>query len=100
MVKVAGKDVMATWKVLISLGVAPLLYLFYAFVATLVAFRAGVPWQWKILAPILVLISLPFVGYAALKFGEAGMDVLKCVKSFMRVLFADVSPIGPCVLWS
>ena len=73
---------MATWKILVSLGVAPLLYTFYAFLATIVAFRADVPIEWKILTPIIVLISLPFIGYAALKFGEAGMDVLKYVTCF------------------
>ena len=81
-VKVAGRDVLATWKILVSLGVAPLLYTFYAFLATIVAFRADVPMEWKILTPLIVLISLPFIGYAALKFGEAGMDVLKYVTSF------------------
>ncbi|GJE95108.1 glycerol-3-phosphate O-acyltransferase [Phanerochaete sordida] len=86
-VKVAGKDVIATWKVLISLGIAPVLYLLYAFLATFVAFRAGAPLEWKILTPILVLISLPFIGYAALKFGEAGMDVLKSLRPLVVALF-------------
>lgn len=79
MVKVAGRDVLATWKILISLGAAPVLYGFYAFLATLVAFKANAPTQWKIATPFLVMLALPFVGYAALKFGEAGMDVLKRV---------------------
>lgn len=76
-VKVAGRDVLATWKVLISLGVAPVLYLFYAFIATIVAIKAHAPLKWRIAAPFLVLVSLPFMSVAALKFGEAGMDVLK-----------------------
>jgi glycerol-3-phosphate O-acyltransferase/dihydroxyacetone phosphate acyltransferase len=71
--------VVATWKVLISLGFAPVLYGFYAFLATLVAVRAGAGFQWRIFTPIILLATLPFVGFAALKFGEAGMDVLKCV---------------------
>ena len=32
-VKVAGRDVLATWKILISLGVAPVIYAFYAFLS-------------------------------------------------------------------
>lgn len=78
-VKIAARDVIATWKVLISLGLAPILYGFYAFLATMVAIEAGVPLVWIIWTPILVMVTLPFVGYAALKFGEAGMDVLKSV---------------------
>lgn len=90
-VKVEGKDVVATWKVLISLGVAPVLYIFYAFLATFVAVKAGVPLTWQIFTPIVVLISLPFIGYAALKFGEAGMDVLKSLRPLVLALFPGQS---------
>jgi len=76
-VKLQGKDVMATWKVLISLGGAPILYSLYAMLATIVAIKAGAPLKWRIWTPFLVMIALPIIGYFALKFGEAGMDVLK-----------------------
>ncbi|KZV88840.1 hypothetical protein EXIGLDRAFT_678483 [Exidia glandulosa HHB12029] len=76
-VKIAGRDVIATWKVLISMVVTPFLYSFYAVVATIIAIKAGAPLKWRIWTPFLVMVALPSVGYAALKFGEAGMDVLK-----------------------
>jgi glycerol-3-phosphate O-acyltransferase/dihydroxyacetone phosphate acyltransferase len=76
-VKVHGRDVIATWKVLISAGVAPLLYSFYAAVATILVIKAKVPWKWRLITPPLTIAALPAIGYAALKFGEAGMDVLK-----------------------
>lgn len=76
-VKIAARDVLATWKVLIALGVTPILYTFYAIVATLIAIRANAPLKWRIWTPFLLIFSLPFMNYAALKFGEAGMDVLK-----------------------
>lgn len=76
-VKIAGRDVLATWKILIALGITPVLYTLYAILATVVATHAHVPVKWRICTPFLVLISLPFMNYAALKFGEAGMDVLK-----------------------
>lgn len=76
-VKIAARDVLASWKILISLGVAPLIYSLYACLATLIATRARAPLKWRILTPILVTVALPFMNYAALKFGEAGMDVLK-----------------------
>ncbi|PBK84700.1 hypothetical protein ARMGADRAFT_1132289 [Armillaria gallica] len=63
-VKIAARDVIATWKVLISLGVAPLLH------AT----------------PFIVILSLPFMNFAALKFGEAGMDVLKSLRPLIVAL--------------
>ncbi|KIK08660.1 hypothetical protein K443DRAFT_84557 [Laccaria amethystina LaAM-08-1] len=85
-VKIAGRDVLATWKVLIALGVTPLLYTFYAILATMVAIRANAPLKWRIWTPFLVAISLPFMNYAALKFGEAGMDVLKSLPPLIVAL--------------
>lgn len=73
---------LATWKVLICLGLAPVLYSLYAFLATAVAIRAQAPLGWRIATPFLVFIALPFMNYAALKFGEAGVDVLKYVLRF------------------
>ena len=55
----------------------PVLYTFYALLAAFVAVKAGVPHKWRIWTPFIVLTILPLIGYAALKFGEAGMDVLK-----------------------
>ena len=83
--KIAGRDVLATWKILIALGVTPVLYTFYAFLATMVAIRANAPLKWRIWTPLLVFITLPIMNYAALKFGEAGMDVLKYVYSASMV---------------
>ena len=76
-VKIAGKDVLATWKILVALGVAPLLYGFWAFLATWLAVRVGAPLKWRVATPFIVCMALPFMSYAALKFGEAGMDVMK-----------------------
>jgi glycerol-3-phosphate O-acyltransferase/dihydroxyacetone phosphate acyltransferase len=67
---------------LISLGIAPLLYGFYAFLATVVAVKANAPLKWRIWTPFLVLFALPFMNFAALKFGEAGVDVLKYAAIF------------------
>ena len=76
-VKIAGRDVLATWKVLISLGVAPVLYTTYAIIATTIAIKADASLHWRIWTPILTIFFLPFMSYGALKFGEAGMDILK-----------------------
>lgn len=76
-VKIAGRDVLATWKILVALGVTPILYALYATLATVVAVKAGASFKWRLWTPFIVLMILPMIGYAALKFGEAGMDVLK-----------------------
>ncbi|TFK92382.1 glycerol-3-phosphate O-acyltransferase [Polyporus arcularius HHB13444] len=85
-VKIAGRDVLATWKILVALGVTPILYAFYATLATIVAVKAGAPLKWRIWTPFIVLMILPMIGYAALKFGEAGMDVLKSLRPLVIAL--------------
>ncbi|KAJ7917102.1 hypothetical protein B0H13DRAFT_1608668 [Mycena leptocephala] len=85
-VKIAARDVLATWKVLISVGVAPVLYLLYACIGTLLAIRAKAPMKWRLITPILVLWGVPAMSYAALKFGEAGMDVVKSLPPLIAAL--------------
>lgn len=76
-VKIAARDVLATWKVLVSLIVAPILYGTYAVIAIIVAMRANASTQTLLWIPVLTVIILPIMNYAALKFGEAGMDIMK-----------------------
>ncbi|KAG8753078.1 hypothetical protein FRC14_006461 [Serendipita sp. 396] len=64
----------------VSLGAAPVLYSFYSVLATVVAIKAGAPMKWRIWTPFLTMAGLPILGYFALKFGEAGMDVLKSLR--------------------
>ncbi|KAI0082696.1 glycerol-3-phosphate O-acyltransferase [Panus rudis PR-1116 ss-1] len=85
-VKIAGRDVLATWKILISLGAAPVLYVFYAFLATWMMIKAGAPMRWRIWTPFIVMSVLPVIAYAALKFGEAGADVLKSLRPLIIAL--------------
>lgn len=59
------------------MGIAPVLYTFYAILATIIAVKAHVPFSLQLWTPFLVMFALPFMNYAALKFGEAGMDVFK-----------------------
>lgn len=76
-VKIAGRDVLATWKVLVSLGVAPILYGFYAGLATYFASRHGFSTKQCMWVPIWVISALPAMSYSALKFGEVGIDIYK-----------------------
>ena len=77
-VKIEARDVVGTWKVLVSLAVVPALYLIYTGVALWLCNRYGLApgWRWWHLV-MLMFFLLPSIGYSALKFGEAGMDVLK-----------------------
>ena len=95
-VKLQGRDVVATWKLLVALAFAPALYLYYTVVVTAWLFynrRGGhytyvVP-KWVVARAYipdsvpLWLFSISFfalmigITFAALRAGEIGMDILK-----------------------
>lgn len=87
-VKVQARDVLASWKVLVSLAVVPTLYVVYAIIATVYAYKHDLAKGWLKWVPLVTFCVLPALGYAALKFGEAGMDVLKS----LRPLFISIVP--------
>jgi len=90
-VKVQARDVVATWKLLVSMALAPTLYTFYtvAFTAWTYYNRVGgrvpdyIP-LWAIV--IFGYIFFPTITYAALRFGEVGMDILKSLRPLVLAL--------------
>ena len=92
-VKIRGRDVLATWKFLVALGLAPLLYTLYAIILSIYCYSHDLlEWQsWKyyiLLVPLLQLVVLPSISFAALRFGESGMDIYKS----LRPLFLAINP--------
>lgn len=90
-VKIRGNDVMATWKILIAAALAPVFYICYTIVLvclkncnrTYGMVPTGIPTS---LLVVLSLIVLPSITYAALLFGEQGMDILKSLYPLMLSL--------------
>lgn len=76
-VKIAGRDVLATWKILIGLVLLPTVYGLYTFVLFLALLHTNLSLKWKFLGPVAAWTLLPFISYASLRFGEIGMDVYK-----------------------
>ncbi|GAA6012961.1 hypothetical protein JCM8202_002967 [Rhodotorula sphaerocarpa] len=91
-VKIAGRDVLATWKVLVALAGAPSLYSVYAVNAVVLAHKLGLPHKYKVLAPLATFAGLPMIGVAALKFGEVGMDVYKSMRPLLLSLIPGKEP--------
>ncbi|GAA5989366.1 hypothetical protein JCM10908_001279 [Rhodotorula pacifica] len=91
-VKIAGRDVLATWKVLVALAGAPSLYTVYAINAVVLAHKLGLPYKYKVLAPVATFAGLPVIGIAALKFGEVGMDVYKSMRPLLLSLIPGKEP--------
>lgn len=89
-VKIKARDVVGTWKVLVSLTLLPMIYLFYIISATIITRKYGellglsnevINWT-----PFWTLCVLPFLGISALKFGEVGMDVYKSLPPLFLTL--------------
>lgn len=104
-VKIKGRDVITTWKLLVAIVAAPALYLYYTVIVTGWlwynrrggAYTYSVPWwmvartyvpDWVPLAPFSVAFFILCVGLtlAALRIGEIGMDVLKSLPPLFKAL--------------
>jgi len=75
-VKIAGRDVLATWKLLVGLVLLPTLYGFYSFTVFVALLQTDLELKWKLILPMITWSLLPFVSYASLRFGEIGNDIL------------------------
>jgi hypothetical protein len=77
-VKVAGRDVLATWKLLVGLVLVPSLYYFYSFLVFLVLLKTST-FEFKTIMSISVAtwFAIAGVSYASLRSGEVGLDIAK-----------------------
>jgi glycerol-3-phosphate O-acyltransferase/dihydroxyacetone phosphate acyltransferase len=92
-VKIQARDVMATWKLLVSLAFAPLLYNLYTILLAYWTYRNRIQGYVPESVPIWAIFPLgytvfPMITFAALRFGEVGMDILKS----LRPLFLCLNP--------
>ncbi|CUM54969.1 unnamed protein product [Debaryomyces tyrocola] len=82
-VKIKANDVVATWKILISMGIAPLVYSFYASIGTWYCHKYKNFEDWNV-SLFLVWFILYMLGvtvtYSALLTGEQGMDIFKSIR--------------------
>ncbi|KAI0026194.1 Sucrase/ferredoxin-like-domain-containing protein [Xylariomycetidae sp. FL0641] len=92
-VKIQGRDVMATWKLLVAMAFAPVLYNLYSISLAVKVYQdhlwGYVPeWVPFWLVYMVAWIIFPAITYASFRFGEVGMDILKS----LRPLVLCISP--------
>ena len=90
-VKLQGRDVMATWKLLVALVFAPILYNFYTISLAYWTHRnrvQGLMPDWVPLWTVFIFgyIFFPVITFAALRFGEVGMDIAKSLRPLVVAL--------------
>jgi glycerol-3-phosphate O-acyltransferase/dihydroxyacetone phosphate acyltransferase len=84
-VKLQGRDVLATWKLLVAMAFAPLLYTFYTVSLTVWTYENRVQGYMPEWVPLWLVVALgyiifPTITFAALRIGEIGMDILKSLR--------------------
>ncbi|GAB7333592.1 hypothetical protein MBLNU13_g05162t1 [Cladosporium sp. NU13] len=90
-VKIKARDVVATWKILVSLALAPALNVVYTIIGTYWAHKnrigGRVP-DWVPLWFVILfqIILFPSACFAALRFGEIGMDIFKSIRPLVLSL--------------
>jgi glycerol-3-phosphate O-acyltransferase/dihydroxyacetone phosphate acyltransferase len=90
-VKVQARDVMATWKLLVAMAVAPMAYAWYVCLGLYWYsynncngyIPAGIPKRYLILPQLIVYVT---VTYGALRFGEVAMDILKSLGPLWKMM--------------
>lgn len=82
-VKIKAKDVLGTWKILVALGLAPLLYTIYSIVGTYLILK----WHLVDLRPAFIFVLIYgwsiLTTYASLRVGEIGVDYYKSLKPLL-----------------
>lgn len=95
-VKLQGNDVIATWKLLVALAFAPVLYTLYTAILTYWTYHnrvQGYIHSWVPLWSIVIFgyIFFPAITFAALRFGEVGMDIVKSLRPLILCLIPSSS---------
>ncbi len=91
-VKLQGRDVMATWKLLVALAFAPILYATYTILLTYWTHKTriqGYMPEWVPLWMVVLfgVVFFPSITFAALRIGETGMDIVKSLRPLVLSLY-------------
>ncbi|CAB4255091.1 similar to Saccharomyces cerevisiae YBL011W SCT1 Glycerol 3-phosphate/dihydroxyacetone phosphate dual substrate-specific sn-1 acyltransferase of the glycerolipid biosynthesis pathway [Maudiozyma barnettii] len=90
-VKIKANDVIATWKILISMGFSPLLYIIWSFIITYFVVLYKSYTNHYVLVFMMSYALSVLVTYSALIVGDHGMDMLKSLRPLYMSL---TSPSG------
>jgi glycerol-3-phosphate O-acyltransferase/dihydroxyacetone phosphate acyltransferase len=91
-VKIQARDVMATWKLLTAIVVAPLTYFFWIVLFTYFRGFGYVPtWLPSNIFVLAQIIFYPTITYGSLRFGEIGMDIAKSLPPLIYLLVPSSS---------
>ena len=98
LVKIKGTDIIATWKLIVALVLAPVLYVTYSLTMIILLARGNkylshiwVPFDNKFMQFAYFYALLVFTTYSSLKTGEIGMDLFKSLPPlFVSICSPDI----------
>ncbi|KAI8645408.1 hypothetical protein BD408DRAFT_459351, partial [Parasitella parasitica] len=81
-VKIAGKDVLATWKVIVAAFAAPALYGIYSlfYLAYLMKRKPNLSVRAKLAKAGIIWAIQPILHYLLMRLGDTGLDIYKSIK--------------------
>ncbi|KAL1588769.1 hypothetical protein WHR41_02575 [Cladosporium halotolerans] len=90
-VKIKARDVVATWKIMVSLALAPALNIIYTIIGSYWTYKNRVGGRVPEYVPmwfviLFQIILFPSACFAALRFGEIGMDIFKSIRPLVLSL--------------
>lgn len=94
-VKIRARDVLSTWKILVALGLAPALYIFYSVIGTILIVQLGVVPQVPVFVVFVVCYGWSVLTtYASLRIGEIGVDYYKSLKPLFYSVMSAHKDVG------
>ncbi|ORX46025.1 hypothetical protein BCR36DRAFT_585490 [Piromyces finnis] len=91
-VKINAIDVIATWKILVTLGICPLFYIIYSLIVVYIYIKST-PTHTTLLKDINVFFKaftfIPLISYLSIRFGETGVDLYKSLQPLFLACLPD-----------
>ncbi|KAJ3378870.1 hypothetical protein HDU84_007233 [Entophlyctis sp. JEL0112] len=93
-VKVQARDVIATWKVLVSFFVTPLLYTVYSLIFfSYLLVTSGFTFRQCVISTLVFSVVTVIVGIAAMRASEVGVDLVRSLRPLYLSVFADTGDL-------
>lgn len=94
-VKLTGRDVLSTWKIIVALILAPALYIFYSVLGTILISKMNIlPENFSTVALFLICYGWSVLTtYASLRVGEIGVDYYKSLRPLFYSVISDEKDI-------
>ncbi|KAI8880013.1 hypothetical protein K501DRAFT_192277 [Backusella circina FSU 941] len=86
-VKIYGRDVISTWKIISSYILLPISYAFYTFAVSMHLKDKDIVFKYRMLAPIAVWCLLPYISFLSVLLYEKSQDFKRSITPLFLAIF-------------